>query len=229
MKEELVYLVIISEILSLFIFFKVVFSRDNLIMKIILSIFVFIPIIGPIAYFFSSGFPEPQPLHFQNRGDSYSNVPMRGEYTDRWQPRIEDMRLKIIELEGLIDSRNESWVNDKTETEVGVHLLLANGENIHVSSELKFSIIKDKLNSLDWINNFYQFVVVTQPGVSMEVGGSLNGVDGLSAMYRNRQDRVDAVIKNPPESFYEMEKILEEFLKPNNVWMQKYDFEFTYY
>lgn len=229
MKTELIYLILISEIFSLFIFFKIFFSRDNFIMKIILSVLIFVPIIGPIAYFFISGIPESQPLHLQNRGNSYSNVPMRGEYTDNWKPRIEDMRLKISEIEKSIAFDNEAWMLDKTESDVGVHLLLSDGEHIHISGELNWKLIRKNLNDLDWNNNFYQFIVVTEPGISMEVGGSLNEIYGLSAMYRNRHKRVNAVIKQPPESVYEMERILEEFLKPNEVWIKKYDFKFTYY
>mgnify|MGYP001189806281 FL=1 len=63
----------------------------------------------------------------------------------------------------------------------------------------------------------------------MEVGGSLNGIDGLSAMYRDRNNRVDAVIKRPPETVKQMQEILESFISENGNWQQLYDFEFTNY
>ena len=124
----------------------------------------------------------------------------------------------------------DAWKEDPAETIVGIHLISDYGsEHTILSTEISREIIDKELEKLDWNNNFYQFAVVVSPGVSMEVGGSLNGIDGLSAMYRDRNNRVDAVIKRPPETVKQMQEILESFISENGNWQQLYDFEFTNY
>ena len=122
------------------------------------------------------------------------------------------------------------WRDDPTETVVGVHLLsdYGGGQTL-LSKEISKKIIAQEIQKLDWENNFYQFVVVLKPGVSMEVGGSLNGVDGLSAMYRNRHNRIDAVINDAPETVLQMQRILESFILGGEEWRKEYDFDFKSY
>lgn len=195
-------------------------------MKIILSIMVFISMFGAKCWSVAYGSHDRQRVDFQRKAD---NVLMGGESVGGKPMKLDSVHLAISDMESLDGYNMDLWMFDKTESEVGVHVLSSTGKHTHISNKLTWELIRKELHTLDWHNNFYQFIVVTDPGVSMEVGGSMNGIDGLSAMYRNRQKRVDAVIKNPPESVYEMEKILEEFLKPNNIWVKKYDFEFTSY
>ncbi|ACE83307.1 PLD nuclease N-terminal domain-containing protein [Cellvibrio japonicus] len=229
MNEKIIFIAAISELFSLYFFIKILNSRDSLLMKVILSILVFIPIIGTIFYFLAANSPPPQPYSLQNKGDPYSNVPMRGEYTDRWQSKMEIMRWEMSNLKEEMDFYNEAWKEDKTETAVGIHIIFPDGKHDHISDKLDLEIIEKEIKKLDWHSNFYQFIVVIKPGISMEVGGSLNGVDGLSAMYRNRINRVDAVIRTPPEDVSEMQKILKVFLMPGEEWRKKYEFNFTHY
>lgn len=136
----------------------------------------------------------------------------------------------VLGLNAAAEIKPDDWRSESSESMVGIHLIsdYGNGQQV-LSKEIAEDIISKELNKLDWENNFYQFVVVIEPGVSMEVGGSLNGVDGLSAMYRNRHKRIDAVIKQPPETVKQMEEILFEFVAGNDAWKKKYDFDFMYY
>ena len=123
-----------------------------------------------------------------------------------------------------------SWENEPSESIKGIHLLYEYGAKYSfLSKQVSPAIIRRELGKLDWKNNFFQFVVVVEPGISMEVGGSLNPQDGLSAMYRDRHKRVDAVIISPPTSVNEMEEILVSFIKADGAWKDKYAFEFVSY
>ena len=51
----------------------------------------------------------------------------------------------------------------------------------------------------------------------MEVGGSDNSIDGFSVMYRNRHNRIEAVIVSPPTTSEAMAEILMEFIKGGNL------------
>ncbi len=117
-------------------------------------------------------------------------------------------------------------VADSFESEVGVHLLKMGGDYRQLSRELDMQQISAELHKLDWQSNFYQFIVVKEPGISMEVGGSLDESDGLSAYYKNFPEQVEAVIVGPPKSVLEMEQILEAFLQPGEVWKTRYKFGF---
>ena len=122
------------------------------------------------------------------------------------------------------------WTLYPTETTVGIHLISDYGNyQTLLSKDISNKIISTEINKLDWVSNFYQFVVVLEPGISMEVGGSLNGIDGLSAMYRNRHNRIDAVINEAPETVLQMQNILEDFILGDHKWQKKYDFDFKAY
>lgn len=124
----------------------------------------------------------------------------------------------------------ESWKKDASEAIVGIHLLSDYGSEYQfLSQEITEEKIREEINKLDWSKSFNQFVVVKHPGVSMEVGGSINPVDGLSAMYRDRHNKVDAVIATPPATVDEMAEILVAFIKSDDSWKKKYEFEFTKY
>jgi hypothetical protein len=123
-----------------------------------------------------------------------------------------------------------SWETEPSESIRGIHLLSNYGAKYSfISEQVSPAIIRRELDKLDWKNNFYQFVIVLQPGISMEVGGSLNPQDGLSAMYRDRHKRVDAVIVSPPTSVTEMGDILVSFIDADGSWRNKYEFEFVPY
>jgi len=123
-----------------------------------------------------------------------------------------------------------SWENEPSESIIGIHLLSEYGSKYRfISKQVSSEIIQTELGKLDWKHKFYQFVVVIKPGISMEVGGSLNQHDGLSAMYRNRHKKVDAVIISPPTSVNQMAEILLSFIKADGTWKEKYAFEFVSY
>ena len=127
-------------------------------------------------------------------------------------------------------SSASDWESEASETQVGVHVITNLGEEQHlVSSAISKQTIHSALRNLDWVNGFHQVVVVTSRGVSMEVGGSLDPGHGLSAMYRNRANRVDAVIVSPPETVEDMESILLSFIGKDDAWRQEYEFTFKHY
>ncbi len=111
------------------------------------------------------------------------------------------------------------------ESEVGIHLI-HDGVVRKISSSIDLEEISNELYKLDWDSDFYQFLVVKEPGVLMEVGGSLDPSDGLSAIYFNRLDGSEAVIKRAPQSVLEMKQILEAFLQPGDIWREHYEFDF---
>lgn len=130
----------------------------------------------------------------------------------------------------VITAYAESWKEDPSETVVGIHLLTDYGSGYQfLSRELSDKKVREEINKLEWQRRFYQLVVVTKPGISMEVGGSINPNVGLSAMYRDRHNRIDAVIISPPSTVDEMAEILIAFLREDESWKKEYEFEFTKY
>jgi hypothetical protein len=132
----------------------------------------------------------------------------------------------LVTLLGLSSSNaRPAWENDPIESVVGIHLLTEYGsQHRHLGKNLNASHVLSELRKLPWTKQFMQFVVVTKPGVSMEVGGSSNGIDGLSAVYRNRHEAVEAVTKVAPASVEEMEYILGSFLNGDGKWKALFTF-----
>ena len=109
---------------------------------------------------------------------------------------------------------------------VGLHVLSEFGENYEfVSAAPTEEVIRTTMKKLDWKNNFHQVVLVTSPGVSIEVGGSLNPKDGLSSVYRHLEERDSRVTKVPPSTVEEMEAILLSFHRGDNKWSKMYIYE----
>jgi hypothetical protein len=120
-----------------------------------------------------------------------------------------------------------AWQEDPIESRVGIHIVPNFGDdptefNPNVSAEA----VRTALMSVDWVNGFHQVVVVTSPGISMEVGGSLNPDHGLSAVYRNRPEGLEAVTREAPETIAQLEAILLAFLEPGDSWQQVQVFDF---
>ncbi len=109
----------------------------------------------------------------------------------------------------------------------GIHVISGFGE-VHrlAASRATPQTIRDALQSVDWVHGFHQIVVVVTPGVSMEVGGSLDPQHGLSAMYENHAKGVQAVITEPPSSVEEMQDILLSFIEGDDAWKIEYRFNF---
>ncbi|HBS54110.1 MAG TPA: hypothetical protein DEA38_00040 [Stenotrophomonas sp.] len=108
-----------------------------------------------------------------------------------------------------------------------VHVISDFGDAHHLAAnEATPQTIRDALQSVDWVHGFHQVVVVVEPGVSMEVGGSLDPQHGLSAMYENHAEGVQAVIIDPPSSVDEMQDILLSFIEGGDTWKNEYAFQF---
>jgi len=132
----------------------------------------------------------------------------------------------LVALLGLSNSNaGPAWENDPIESVVGIHLLTEYGsQHRHLGKNLNVSHALSELRKLPWTKEFMQFFVVTKPGVSMEVSGSSNGIDGLSAVYRNRHDAVEAVTKVAPANVKELEYILGSFLNGDEKWRDLFAF-----
>ena len=112
---------------------------------------------------------------------------------------------------------------DPSERNVGIHLLSNYGEIYeHITSDVENSGIKDLIDRLNWESGFYQVICTIEPGVSIEVGGSLNGYDGLSSVYRNRLKNIESVMVKPPETRGEMIEIMQSFAGGNDIWHTKH-------
>lgn len=119
------------------------------------------------------------------------------------------------------------WKTDPIESHVGIHVISDFGKNHTVYSRSVSEVsIRAVLRSVDWINGFHQIVVVSSPGISMEVGGSLNPEDGLSGVYRDHHRPLRAVTKEAPQSVSDMEVILIAFTKPEDEWKHVQEFVF---
>ena len=137
--------------------------------------------------------------------------------------------LSKLFLAGAVVSQPVIAVEDHFERTVGIHLLSNYGsEYSFLGDSISKSDIEREINKLDWPNNFYQFVVISEPGVLMEVGGSLHPSDGLSARHLNRRTKTEGIIVSPPESVEEMSDILIRFTTGDS-WKAKYKFDFVTY
>jgi hypothetical protein len=73
MNSSLLIAIIVSEFISLILLVKIIKSEELMPLKILGGLVVFIPIIGPIMYFFVFGMPTAKPLHQQHRRSSIGN------------------------------------------------------------------------------------------------------------------------------------------------------------
>ena len=120
-----------------------------------------------------------------------------------------------------------AWQDDPIESTVGIHVVPHFGDDpTEFYSEISQDSVRAALRSVDWENGFHQVVVVISPGISMEVGGSLNPDHGLSACYRNRLEGSEAVTREAPETISRLEAILLAFLEPGDSWQQVQVFDF---
>ena len=85
--------------------------------------------------------------------------------------------------------------------------------------------IRTMIRSLDWVDGFHQVLLVVSPGISLEVGGSLNPEDGLHSVYRDWNRGIPKVTKEPPTTVENMEELLVSFHFGDGRWQQMYDYE----
>lgn len=140
--------------------------------------------------------------------------------------RLLAVLLSILLPTGAV-AQTPAWETDPTESRVGIHIIPNFGDDPTVySSEITEAAVRSALKSVDWVTGFHQVVVVLSPGTSMEVGGSLDPEHGLSAMYRNRREGIEAVTRDAPETLSDLEAILLAFIKPGDRWKQVQEFDF---
>jgi len=85
--------------------------------------------------------------------------------------------------------------------------------------------IENLIDSLEWVESFHQVILVLSPDVSMEVGGSMNPEDGLSAVYRNKEKGIHWVTEFPPSNTGQMIQILTLFKSEDESWEKLYGFK----
>jgi hypothetical protein len=81
------------------------------------------------------------------------------------------------------------------------------------------------LRSLDWDGGFHTLFLVTAPGVSLEVGGSLAIDIGLSSVFRDLHNEIYRVVSQAPATIENLEDLLVSFYKGDGRWEQMYDYE----
>ena len=119
-----------------------------------------------------------------------------------------------------------AWQDDPIESKVGVHVVPNFGDDpTAFTAAISEETVRAALKSVDWVNGFHQVIVVTSPGTSMEVGGSLDPEHGLSAVYRNRSEGIELVTREAPATILQLEAILLAFLEPGDSWRQVQDFD----
>ena len=90
----LLYFVILSEVVSIFLIFRIWKSRDYMILKVLLFVVVLIPFVGPIFYFIGSdGTPR-----LRDNLNASRRLFGRGRYTEWWDEEKNHMHKKIKEL-----------------------------------------------------------------------------------------------------------------------------------
>jgi|GEM_PF-1196593 hypothetical protein len=124
--------------------------------------------------------------------------------------------ITIFSLILLLFSGN-SASSDKKESN-GMKLILlsdyGSSEKI-ISNESTEKMIIELIDSLDW-NNFYQVIIEKENKDYMEVSGSLDPTDGLSALYQ--ENKKQYVIVNPPKTIAELKKIAISYFKNDKYW-----------
>ena len=90
-----------------------------------------------------------------------------------------------------------------------------------ISTNATQKIIETTMKALNW-NEFQIVILKDRRGNMLDVSGSLYE-DGLSSSYSN--DDFILLKEEPPESVKEMTQILVDFLKGEDVWRNKYNYE----
>ena len=129
------------------------------------------------------------------------------------------------ELEEDPTSTRESS-GDSADDVPGLHVLSDYGaQHTFVDKHPTEEIIRATIRSLDWVDGFHQVLLVTSPGVSLEVGGSLDPDHGLASVHRDWKNEIYRVTREPPTSVRNMEDLLVSFHLGDGRWEQMYDYE----
>lgn len=110
--STLTVIIVISEILSLLILFRIWRGNGSTTLKTILSIVAVIPVVGPIFYFVA----EPHPIQrrsFQDKPSRISHLGGYGRYSEWWDEQRPRMQKRIKELE----AENQEQEQEKNQNE----------------------------------------------------------------------------------------------------------------
>ena len=130
----------------------------------------------------------------------------------------------ILSAGGIKVLEAEDIKPDTSESNIGIHLYSNYGEEYEfISPEVSKDTVRKLINDLDWESNFFQVICTLEPGKTMEVGGSLNGLDGLSAVFINRQDNIESVIVNPLSTREEMNEVMQSYILGTRIWYESYN------
>jgi hypothetical protein len=91
----LLYFVIVSELVSTYLLYRIWRAQDHLVFKVLLSIVVLIPFVGPVFYLIGSD-NTPRSRDNLNAGGRLFG---RGRYTEWWDSEKPQMAKKIKALE----------------------------------------------------------------------------------------------------------------------------------
>jgi len=117
---------------------------------------------------------------------------------------------------------------DDVNSTIGLHLLTTDSFNQKyefISEDPSLAEIVELLDNLDWINGFHQVILTKSNNISMEVGGSMNPDDGLSAVYRELNTTIYSVTGAPPTNVGQMKQILSLFKNNDDSWRTLYEFK----
>lgn len=108
----------------------------------------------------------------------------------------------------------------------GLHVLSEDDDQTRcVDKNPTEDTIRAMLRSLDWDGGFHAVFLVTAPGVSLEVGGSLAIDIGLSSVFRDLHNEIYRVVSQAPATIENLEDLLVSFYKGDGRWEQMYDYE----
>lgn len=122
-----------------------------------------------------------------------------------------------------------SWLEDgpkfdsKFENEsVGLHLYSNHGfSHTFINGTPNEIMIMETLDKLNW-KEFHQVALVKWNGESLEVGGSLNPIDGLTSTYK--APGITLVTESPPKTIEDLKFILCSFHREDGHWKKNYAF-----
>lgn len=103
----LIYFIVLSEVVSLYLLYKIWKGKDPLILKLLLSFVTLTPFLGPIFYLVGA---DSTP-RTQNQLNAGGRLFGRGRYTEWWSNEKPRMEQKIKKLENEI--REKEAINNK--------------------------------------------------------------------------------------------------------------------
>ena len=138
----------------------------------------------------------------------------------------ESVFARLLSLLGIGSAKSTvQVVEEPVGSKIGLHVLSDFGEtHVFVSETPNRRLIISTIRALDWDSGFHQVILISAPGVSMEVGGSLDSSNGLSSIYQDENRDIARVTASPPKTVEDMEAILVSFLAGDGRWERMYDF-----